>query len=107
MSVFFSIENCLILRKFVAEYITKRKQGVKRSTVQNSADLLSLFFESPDIFTDEFIIDEIMDFFLAGAATTNKAAITLTGHFATSTQSLARARSEFASVCKVSDEYDD
>lgn len=52
--------------------------------MQNSADLLSLFFESPEIFTDEFIIDEIMDFFDSAAGTTGKTAITLIGHYATS-----------------------
>ena len=60
-------ESCQILRDFVGDYIKKRRRGEKRSSVQNSADLLSLFFESPDIFTDDFIIDEIMDFFVAGA----------------------------------------
>ena len=51
------------------EYVTKRKEGKVKSTVKD-VDMLSLFLESPDIFTDEFIIDELMDFFLAGTLTT-------------------------------------
>ena len=39
----------------------------------NKADLLTLFFDNPDVFTDEFIIDELMDFFLAATATTMNA----------------------------------
>ena len=98
-------ENCLMLRAFVGDYIKKRRQGEKRSTVQNSADLLSLFFETPDVFTDDFIIDEIMDFFLAGAQTTGKAIATTIGHFATAPESLARVRSEFDATCKEKEDY--
>ena len=32
--------------------------------------MLSLFLESPDIFTDEFMVNELMDFFFAGTLTT-------------------------------------
>ena len=28
--------------------------------------MLSLFLESPEVFTDDFMVDEIMDFFFAG-----------------------------------------
>lgn len=98
-------DNCYRLRAFVRDYIRKRQAGEKRSTVQNSADLLSLFFETPDIFTEEFIIDEIMDFFLAAAATTTRGAVTVTGHFATAAWSVAKVRSEFDTVCKESEDY--
>ena len=43
--------NCAIVRNFMQEYITKRKEGKVKSTVKN-VDMLSLFLESPDIFTD-------------------------------------------------------
>jgi hypothetical protein len=33
-------------------------------------DLLSLFLSNKDIFTDELIVDEILDFFGAGTVTT-------------------------------------
>lgn len=61
--------NATIVRNYMQEYITKRKEGKVKSTVKD-VDMLSLFLESPDIFTDEFIIDELMDFFLAGTLTT-------------------------------------
>ena len=86
------------------DYIHKRRSGQRQSTVK-SADLLSLFFESPEIFTDEDMIDEIMDFFAAGSGTTGRASITITAHFASAHESSARVRSEFESVCKQSENY--
>lgn len=44
-----------------------RRSGELKSQVEDDADLLSLFFKNPDIFTDDFIIDELMDFFLAAS----------------------------------------
>ena len=38
--------------------------------MKQGADMLSLFLESPDIFTDEFIVDEMLDFFVAASQTT-------------------------------------
>ena len=58
-------KNCKALRNFIEAYVNKRKRGEVQSRVSNM-DLLTLFLQSPDIFTDEFIIDELMDFFLAG-----------------------------------------
>ena len=37
--------------------------------LKNNSDMLSLFFENPDIFTEETIIDEMVDFFFAGSQT--------------------------------------
>jgi len=37
-------QNCIWMREFVGKYIEKRRSGEQKSTVQNSADLLSLFF---------------------------------------------------------------
>lgn len=88
-------ENCRILRSLVADYVSRRKSGEKKSTVQNSADLLSLFFESADVFTDETIIDELMDFFLAAASTTTSGSQAFTSHFSTAPESLEKARNEF------------
>ena len=56
------------MRQFLLEYVNKRKSGQVKSSVKN-VDMLSLFLESPDIFTDEFIIDELMDFYFAGSLT--------------------------------------
>ena len=38
--------------------------------MKQGADMLSLFLESHDIFTDEFIVDEMLDFFVAASQTT-------------------------------------
>ena len=62
--------------------------------------MLSLFLESPDVFTDEFIIDELCDFFLAASSTTQFASQTISGHFATAAASLAKVRAEFSEQCE-------
>ena len=62
--------NCKILRGVIDVYVKKRKSGEIKSKVEGETDLLSLFLRNPDIFTDDFIIDELMDFFLAGVQTT-------------------------------------
>jgi len=82
------------------KYLQLRKKGASKSSVANSADLLSLFFESPDVFTDEFIIDELSDFFLAATSTTQFASQTITGHFATAATSLTKVRAEFNDLCE-------
>ena len=62
--------NCGVLRRTVLEYIQKRKAGKVKSSVGKGADLLTLFLQNPDVFTDEFIVDELMDFFVAATQTT-------------------------------------
>ena len=54
----------------VADYVRKRKTGEKKSQVADGVDLLSLFQSNPDVFTEDLIIDEILDFFTAGTITT-------------------------------------
>ena len=61
--------NCAKVRSYILEYVNNRKVGKNKSQVKG-VDLLSLFLESPKIFTDEFIVDELMDFFFAGTVTT-------------------------------------
>ena len=77
-----------------------RQENSKKSYVQNSVDLLSLFFESPEIFTVESIIDELADFFLAASGTTGFAAQTIVGHFACEEASLQKVRAEFSELCE-------
>ena len=48
-------ENFRRVRKFVMDYVIKRKPGKVKSEVHN-VDMLSLFLKSPDIFTDIFIL---------------------------------------------------
>jgi len=86
-------QNCLRLRSFIRDYIRARKSG-KRTGTSKEVDLLTLFFSSPEVFTEEFIIDELIDFFIAASATTQNATQTILGHFATSPDSVERARKE-------------
>ena len=58
------------MRAFVSNYIDKRRQNVNTSTVKQNSDLLSAFLDAPEVFTQEFIIDELMDFFAAATKTT-------------------------------------
>jgi hypothetical protein len=39
----------------------------------DDSDLLCLFLQNQDIFTDEFIVDELLDFFTAAMVTTQNA----------------------------------
>jgi len=60
-------------------------------------DLLSLFFSRPDVFTEDFIIDELLDFFMAGSATQSMATQTIISHLCRSPDSLQKVRDEFNS----------
>ena len=50
----------------IGSYVRKRKSGEARSTVGSNSDMLSLFLQSPDVFTEDVIIDELIDFMVAG-----------------------------------------
>jgi cytochrome P450 len=58
--------------------------------------------ESPDVFTEEIIVDELCDFLIAGTATTQMTTQTVLVHFATNKASLERVRAEFYSNTGVS-----
>ena len=58
-------ENCLLLRAYMLEYVKKRRTGHNQGNVKKGLDMLSLFLQSPDVFNDEFIVDELLDFFSA------------------------------------------
>jgi len=60
-------ENCTRLREHIRKYVHKRKSGQRASSIGEKADLLTLFFSVPDVFTEELIIDELMDFFSAAS----------------------------------------
>ena len=57
--------------------------------------MLSLFLQNTDIFTDEYIIDELLDFFLAGIQTTQFASQTMVTYFSKNPEGLSKVRSEF------------
>ena len=59
--------NCLTLRNFIRNYIRDRKSGKRKSVLKNNSDMLSLFFENSNVFDEETIIDEMLDFFFAGS----------------------------------------
>ena len=63
-------ENCRILRDKIRDYVRKRVSGECKSDLGNESDVLSLMLQSPDIFTEEDIIDELLDFLVAGTQTT-------------------------------------
>ena len=63
-------ENGRRQRAAIMAYVQQRKRGERKSKVEG-ADLLSLFLANPDVFTDEFIVDELRDFFGAAVYTTD------------------------------------
>ena len=61
---------------------------------------MTLFLQSPDVFTDEFIIDELIDFFQAASATTASVTQTMISHFIKDNDSLEEVRKEFDVLLK-------
>ena len=72
--------NCQIVRDHVMAYVQARKSGLRKSQVADGADILSVFFANPEVFTDEFIVDELLDFFIAAAVTTKNAMQSIVAH---------------------------
>ena len=64
-------ENCLICRDWIKKYIMERKEGKRRSTLTDNTDILSLMLSRPDVFTDDFMVDELLGFFGAAVDTTH------------------------------------
>jgi cytochrome P450 len=60
-----------VLREHIGKYIRARKSGERKTKVQGESDILTLLLQSPDIFTEEHIIDEVIDFFTAGMLTSS------------------------------------
>jgi len=63
-------ENWRTIRSAIREYVRARKSGRRESKVGEKADLLTVFFNAPEIFDEETIIDELIDFFVAASQTT-------------------------------------
>ena len=93
-----SNENCKKLRETIRDYVRTRISGERKSQVGEQSDMLSLFLQSPDIFTEDVIIDELIDFLVAGSQTTQFTTQTMLAHFATNKASLERVRAEFEST---------
>lgn len=62
--------------------------------------MLSVFFANSDVFTDDFIVDELMDFFLAATQTTQFTSMTMLTHLIHDAKALERTRQEFDKVVK-------
>ena len=99
-------ENCRRLREFTRDYIHQRKSGKRKSSLQDNADLLSMFFENPEVFDEEYMINQLFDYFIAGVMTTTAAMQTSTCHFAKSQKSVDNVRSEFDIVRNASSAAD-
>ena len=87
--------NSSNVRAMLTDYVRKRMSGEKKSKLGNRSDLLSLFMDSPEIFNEQAIVDELVDFTIAGTQTTQIVTQNVMAHFATDPVSLKRVRDEF------------
>ena len=69
------------IRNVIRQSVKDRKDGKFKSRVKGNSDLLSLFLDNSDVFTDEVIVDELLGFFGAAVYTTQYTTQTLIGHF--------------------------
>ena len=65
--------------------------------------MLSLFFNNPQVFTEEVIVDELIDFFIAGTQTLAFSIQAMICHFATAPESLEKVRKELIETAKESE----
>jgi len=54
------------LRDVIRSYVRKRVSGECKSDISGNSDVLSLMIENKDVFSEDDIIDELMDFMVAG-----------------------------------------
>ena len=99
-------QNCIELRAVVVGYVQKRKQGKATSMVGNKSDILSLFMENPDVFTDEIIVDECLGIITAAVLATSCSAQGAIVHLSQSKESLSRLRGEFKDLIDQSTKED-
>lgn len=52
--------------------------------------------EHPEVFSEDFIVDELIDFLAAGTQTSQMSAQTVLSHFATDKDSLSKVRNELS-----------
>ena len=88
-------DNCLALRQKLFEYVDDRISGKNKSKIGNGHDLLTLFLENPEIFTRDFIVDELLDFFVAAMVTTQAVTQTMVCSFCKDPSIVAKIRDEF------------
>ena len=85
-----------MLRETIRTYIRKRVSGEEKSDLENDSDVLSLMLKADDVFTEEDIIDELLDFLVAGTMTTQMTTQNTLAHLMTEPTSMSRVRQEFA-----------
>ena len=73
-------DNCLVARNWIKDYISLRKSGKRKSDVKEDTDILTLMLGRPDVFTDEFMVDELLGFFGAATETTHNVTQTILAH---------------------------
>ena len=88
-------ENCLHARNWIQNYISDRRTGKRKSSVEGNTDILSLMLECPETFTDEVIIDELLGFFGAATETTHNVMKTIVTYLTKNRESLEKIRAEF------------
>lgn len=87
--------NCEAARGWVKSYVNKRRSGARKSSLGDDTDILSLMLSRPDVFTDDFITDEMLGFFGAASETTHNVLQTILTHLVKDKPSVERVRSEF------------
>jgi len=55
-------ENCMVVRDWIKDYINERKAGKRSSSVSGNTDLLSVMLERQDVWTMEYMVDELLGF---------------------------------------------
>ena len=91
-------DNCLVARNWIKDYIRLRREGKRKSDVRADTDILTLMLGRPDVFTDEFMVDELLGFFGAATETTHNVTQTILTHLTQNNDSLAKVRSEYEYV---------
>ena len=91
-------QNCSTVREAIRKYIRQRVSGEATSDVDNESDVLSLMLKNSDVFTEDDIIDELLDFAVAGTMTTQLTIQNTLAYLMTEPQSMARVRAEFDQV---------
>jgi len=91
-------KNCQIARSWIKDYILQRKEGKRKSSLGDDTDMLSLMLSRPDVFSDDFMVDELVGFFGAATETTHNVFQTILTHLCQDKDSLAKIRTEFSKV---------
>ena len=103
----YNLMNCKALRQALMTYVRQHKSERQQNGKSPDTDvnLMSLMFQQPDVFSDEFIVDELIDFLVAGTQTTMLTTQTVLSHFATDRESLQRVRKELVDTIGEKDAF--